>query len=169
MNKLLANRSCLAIILSFLFLSGCGYAFHPKTGGAKKVAVSTFANGTFKPGLEALARDSLLQRLAERKVPVVDPSEADSTLQGTMTRYATDAVAYDIRDISREYRLTITMTAVLKERTSQKTLWEETLSASSYYYTGDNVAATEIAEHDGAIRALEELSQMLASRLMEDF
>ncbi len=169
MNNFLALRSWLAITLSLFLLCGCGYAFRPKTDGAKKVAVSIFVNGTFKPGLETLARDSLLQRLAERKVPVVDPAEADSTLQGTMSRYSIDAVAYDSRDISREYRLTITMTAVLKEKASQKTLWEETLRASSYYYTGDNVAATEIAEHDGAIRVLEELSQMLASRLMEDF
>ena len=169
MNKLLTRRSCLAITLLFLLLSGCGYAFHPKTEGAKKVAVSTFVNRTFKAGLEALARDSLLQRLAERKVPVVDSSEADWTLEGTVTRYTIEAVAYDNRDISREYHLTITITAALKERVSQKTLWEDALSASSYYYTGANVAATKIAEQDGAIRALEELSQMLASRLMEDF
>lgn len=169
MNKLLTRRSFLVIILLLILLSGCGYALRPKTEGAKKVAVSTFANGTFKPGLETIARDLLLQRLAQRKVPIVAPSEADWTLQGTITRYSADGVAYDDRDISREYRLTITISAVLKERVSQKTLWEDALSAFSYYYTGPNVAATEIAEHDGATRALEELSQMLASRLMEDF
>jgi hypothetical protein len=61
------------------------------------------------------------------------------------------------------------MTAVLKERASQKTLWEEDLSASTYYYTGINVAATEIAQTDGTFRALTELSERLTSRLMEDF
>ena len=56
----------------------------------------------------------------------------------------------------------------MKERQSEKTLWEETLTASSYYYTGSNVAGTEIAENHGSTRILEELAQMLVSRLLED-
>jgi len=169
MKKLLARRSCWAIILLFLLLSGCGYAFRPKTEGAKRVAVATFANETFKPGLETLARDLLLQRLAERKIPAAEAPEADWTLEGTITRYSIEPVAFDSQNISREYRLTITIRALLKERVGQKILWEEALSASSYYYTGSNVAATQIAAYDGAFRALKELSGRLTSRLMEDF
>jgi outer membrane lipopolysaccharide assembly protein LptE/RlpB len=169
MKKLLARRSCLAIILLLLLLSGCGYAFRPQTEGAKRVEVATFANETFKPGLEAMARDLLLQRLAERKIPVAEPPEADWTLEGTITGYSISPVAFDSRNISREYRLSIAIKALLKERVSQKVLWEDTLSAVSYYYTGSNVAATQIAAYDGAFRALKELSGRLTSRLMEDF
>jgi outer membrane lipopolysaccharide assembly protein LptE/RlpB len=163
------HRSCWVLILLCLLLSGCGYAFRPKTEGMQKVEVLTFANETFKSGLEVAARDLLLQRLARRKFPVATASDADCTLKGTITRYSTDPVAFDTGDISRQYRLTISINAALKDRRSGKTVWEETLSAIAYYYTGPNVAATEIAERHGSARALDELSDMLSSRLTEDF
>jgi hypothetical protein len=168
MMKSSAYRSCVVLFVLCILLCGCGYSFRHEAGGAKRIEVATFTNGTYKPGLEVLARDLLLQRLAERKMLVTSGPEADWILKAAITRYSSDPVAFDVRDISRQYRLTISMEAALKERQSEKTLWEETLTASAYYYTGSNVAGTEIAENHGSTRILEELSRMLVSRLLED-
>jgi len=99
----------------------------------------------------------------------VDEKGADLILKGTIVGYSIEPVAFDVRDISRQYRLTISIYISLRERGSKKALWEEILSASSYYYTGPNVAATEIAQNGASRRTIEELAQMVASRLTEVF
>jgi hypothetical protein len=167
---LLNHRIVLVYILMMCFLWGCGYTLGPPSGHAEKVALYAFSNETFKPGLEVSARDVLLQRLAAQRVPLATDSQGAAwTLKGTITRYSTEAVAFDARDISRQYRLVITINFVFQEKEGQRTLWEESLTASSYYYTGSDVAATEIAENHACIRAIEELSQMVATRMMEVF
>lgn len=158
------------LLLLFAFLAGCGYVVGFRSEETKTLSVSVFSNDTFKPGLEVLARDILLQKLTEIKAPLVrDPQGADRVLKGTVIRYSKDAVAFDAEEVSRQYRLSISVTFVLAERGTQKVSWEETANAASYYYTGPNVATTEISEYGAGVRALEEISQFMANRLLEGF
>ncbi|MDH7499345.1 MAG: LptE family protein [candidate division NC10 bacterium] len=162
----LTLRFFLALLSSGLLLWGCGYHFGP---ASRTMKISTFSNGTFKPGLEILARDLIVQRLREGKVPLVESQGADLILKGTIVGYSAESVAFDVRDISRQYRLTISLSVSLREGAKEKAIWEEVLTASSYYYTGPNVAATEISERKASTQALEELARMVTSRLIEVF
>lgn len=162
----LSIRFFLALLSSGFLLLGCGYTFGPKS---RAMGISTFSNGTFKPGLEILARDLILQRLTEQRVSLVDSQGANLILRGTILRYSTEPVAFDVEDISRQYRLTISLGVSLRERAKEKAMWEEILTASSYYYTGPNVAATEISESKASTQILQELARMVASRLAEVF
>jgi hypothetical protein len=145
-------------------LFGCGYAFGPRSAA---IGISPFSNETFKPGIEILARDLILQRLAEGNASVVEEKRAELILKGAVVRYSIDPVAFDFRDISRQYRVTISINFSVAEKAGGKASWEETLSASSYYYTGPDVAATEIAENRASNQALQELAKMVAVRLRE--
>lgn len=145
---------------------GCGYAFGPRSTA---ISISPFSNETYKPGLEILARDLILQRLVERNTSVVDERRAELILKATVVRYSIDPVAFDFRDISRQYRVTISINFSVREKAGGRASWEEILSASSYYYTGPDVASTEIAENNASNQALQELAKTVAVRLTEVF
>lgn len=59
------------------------------------------------------------------------------------------------------------MSFIVKEEKDQRNLWEETLNVSSNYYTGPDVASTATSETQASIKALEEISQWVAVRLLE--
>ena len=158
------------LLLLLAFLAGCGYVVGFKSEETKTLGLPGFSNHTFKPGLEVLARDLLQEKLTKMKVPLVrDPQGADRVLKGTVTSYSKDAAAFDAEQVSRQYRLTISVDFVLTDKGSERTSWEETVSGTSYYYTGPDVATTEISEYEASVRALEEVSQFLANRLLEGF
>jgi outer membrane lipopolysaccharide assembly protein LptE/RlpB len=161
---IICRRSLTALVLAGSLLAGCGYSFQSQP---RLVAVPTFSNKTFRPGLEIRARDLVLQRLSERNISVTAEEEAELTLKGSILAYSIEAVAFDARDISRQYRVNITARFSVQGRKGTEPFWEEVFSASSYYYTGPNVAATEMAEKRASDQAMEEISRSVVLRLME--
>lgn len=131
------------------------------------MAVLPFSNKTFKPGLEIRARDLVLRELSERDISLIAEKEAELTLKGCILDYSIEPVAFDARDISRQYRLNLTVCFSLEEKGNPDTIWEETFGASSYYFTGPNVVATEMAERKACDEVLQEISRFVAVRVAQ--
>ncbi len=89
------NRA-LFLIASFFTLTGCGYTLQTSKGaalrseGIERIYIAPIKNKSFKPGVENLAYNSLVQIMAAgRRVRLVDrASEADAILEGEVSQAA---------------------------------------------------------------------------------
>lgn len=87
------KRAALSLLsISCLFLAGCGYTLQTSKGvalkaeGVERIYIAPIKNKSFKPGVENLAYNKLVQVVAAgRRVRLVDhPNQADAILLGTV-------------------------------------------------------------------------------------
>ena len=102
----LASFSCrlcgetLLLIFCLVLLWGCGYQLTDKEThlppGITSIAIPTFANQTFEPGVEIPFTQAFLKEfIRDRRVKVLDKGEADSILEGTIKSFSLQSVSYD--------------------------------------------------------------------------
>ena len=142
--------------LCFLLFTGCGYQMVGKEThlppGLTSVAIPTFANQTFEPGIEVPFTQGFLREfIQDRRVKVLDRGDADSTLEGVIKYFSIASVSYDQSGFVLEYQTTVIIDVTLKKRTGE-IIWKESdLSETRYYRASSNVLFNE-ASKDLAIR-----------------
>ncbi len=93
--------------------------------GLNSVAIPTFKNQTFEPGIEVPFTQAFLREfIQDRRVNVVDRAEADSVLEGIIKYFSIYSVSYDKSGFVMEYQTNVILDLTLKDRTG-KVLWEE--------------------------------------------
>ncbi len=136
------------LIFCLTLLWGCGYQLTgSKTHvppGITSVAIPTFVNQTFEPGIEIqFTRAFLNDFITDRRVKVVDRGQADSVLEGTIKSFRISSVAYDKDGFVSEYRTTVVVDLTLKRRNGE-VLWKENnLSESRWFRTSSGVLLNE--------------------------
>jgi hypothetical protein len=101
MSLLLNKTGILALtLLCFSLASGCGYQMAGREThippGLTSIAIPTFVNQTFEPGIEIPFTQAFLREfILDKRIKVVDRSEADSTLEGVIKSFNTYSVSYD--------------------------------------------------------------------------
>jgi len=86
-------------IFCLVLLVACGYQMVGKEThvppGLNSIAIPTFKNQTFEPGIEILFTQAFLNEfIQDRRVKVVSRAEADSILEGVVKHFYTSSVAY---------------------------------------------------------------------------
>lgn len=134
----------------------------------QKVYVKTLHNQTKEPGLEAIVTDALIQEFWHwNKVKVVNRSEAEAVLSGTITDYIADQpLSFDQDRNIREYELSIHLDMQLKEASTGKIFWQKKgeIIESSYQYFKNDLAETRAEEKKAQMKA----AQNLAKRLLDE-
>ena len=111
----------MAPVFFLLCFSGCGYQMVGKEThvppGIGSVAIPTFKNNTFEPGIEIPFTQAFLQEfISDRRVKVVNRSEADCVLEGVIKYFYSVSVTYNRSGQVQEYLTTVTMDVTLKNR-----------------------------------------------------
>jgi outer membrane lipopolysaccharide assembly protein LptE/RlpB len=156
--------------LCFLLFTGCGYQLVGKEThvppGLTSVAIPTFANRTFEPGIEvSFTRGFLKEFIQDRRVRVVDRSQADSVLEGVITSLQIYSVAYNSSGLATEYQTTVVIDLVLKKRTGE-TLWvERNVSETRWYKASSGVFTSEFSK----AAAIEQIGKYIAERVRNRF
>jgi len=161
-------------ILCFFLLLGCGYQLVGKEThvppGLTSVAIPTFANQTFEPGIEVpFTRGFLREFIQDRRVKVLDRGDADSTLEGIIKYLSIASVSYDASGFVLEYQTTVIIDVTLKKRTGE-IIWKESdLSETRYYRASSNVLLSE-ASKDLAIQQIGTfVGERVRNRFFYDF
>ncbi|PIX22028.1 MAG: hypothetical protein COZ69_12140, partial [Deltaproteobacteria bacterium CG_4_8_14_3_um_filter_45_9] len=86
--------------LCLFLLMGCGYQMVGKEThvppGLNSIAIPTFKNQTFEPGIEVPFTQGFLKEfILDRRVKVVDRTGADSILEGIVKSFNIYSVSYD--------------------------------------------------------------------------
>ena len=169
-NSELRTCSGLFFIIWIALLLGCGYQLvgketHVPTG-LTSVAIPTFANQTFEPGIEVPFTQGFLREfIRERRVKVVDRSEADSILEGVIKNLQIYSVAYDRSGLATEYQTTVVVDLTLKKRNGE-ILWKEIdVSESRWFRASSSVLTGE----SNRAAAIQEIGKFIAERMRNRF
>ena len=161
---------CVFLCFSFFIPWGCGYQMVGKEThvppGLNSLAVPTFKNQTFEPGIEVPFTQGFLKEfIRDRRVNVVDRKEADSILEGAIKAFYIFSVSYDKSGLALEYEVRLVLDLTLKKRTGE-VLWEEkNFSETRWFRASSNVLTNEANK---AI-TLQQIGRFAAERIRNRF
>ncbi len=158
------------LILCMMPLAACGYRMVGKEThvppGLNSVAVPTFKNRTYEPGIEVPFTQAFLKEfILDRRVNVVDRTKADSILEGFITDFRIYSVSYDRSGLVLEYQARVILDLTLKDRTG-RVLWEEkNFSETQWFRASSNVLTNETNK----AAAIQKIGRLVAERLRNRF
>jgi hypothetical protein len=157
-------------IISLVLLVACGYQMVGKEThvppGLSSIAIPTFKNETFEPGIEIQCTQAFLNEfIQDRRVKVVSRAEADSILEGVVKSFTIYSVAYDRSGFVLQYQIGVVVDLSLKDRTG-KVLWEEKGLGESQWFRASSSGVTNEAAKQVAIQ---KTAGSMAERIRERF
>jgi len=153
-----------------VLITGCGYQMVGKgthvPPGLNSIAIPTFKNQTFEPGIEVPFTQAFLREfIQDRRVNVVDRAEADSVFEGIIKYFSIYSVSYDKSGFVIEYQTNVILDLTLKDRTG-KVLWEEKGFSETRWFRASSSGVTNDAAKQVAIQ---ETGKLAAERLRSRF
>ena len=157
-------------VITMILLMGCGYQMVGKEThlppGITSIAIPTYQNKTFEPGIEIPFTQGLLKEfILDRRVKVVDRAQADSILEGVVTNFYMYAVSFDLSGYAQEYQTLVVLDLTLKDRTG-KVFWQENGFTESRWFRASSQILTNEANKQIAIQ---ETGRFVAQRLRTRF
>lgn len=166
---------CLVLFAALILGVGCGYRpmvqdTESRFGEGKTVSISIFANKTYRPNLENILLNHLIDEFARRRgLKVGVTGSSDYTLSGEVLTYGKLAISYTGYDIVKEYRATMTLTATLRKNSTQAVVWRGNLSWSQDFPANTDIAIQQNSE-DAAIQEIcRRLAPQIYLKIAEDF
>ena len=130
--------------------------------GLNSLAIPTFVNQTFEPGIEVFFTQAFLKEfIQDRRVKILDRSEADSILEGVIKDFQIYSVAYDRSGLATEYQTTVVIDLTLKKRTGEILWRENNISETRWYRTSSSVLISE----SNRAAAIQEIGRFIAERI----
>lgn len=160
------------IIFIFIMISGCGYHIAGKggemPGGVKELTIPVFVNATSKPDIEATLTAAFVSEFVNT-VEVVD--DADSLMQGTIVSYTLTPISYSKDDVNQEYRLTVVIALVVRDKETGKIHWAEGDITDYEDYTVNiaDVNATKEMEAAALRKLSKDTARLVKERMLEGF
>jgi outer membrane lipopolysaccharide assembly protein LptE/RlpB len=118
--------AAVGILFVAICLAGCGYrigSVNPNDP-IKTIYIPNVKNKTTEPGIEARATNKIVTAFQiDGSYTVVNQDDADAILEVTLNSYNRSAIRYDKMDVTREYRLTIGASCVLRDAKSNKIIY----------------------------------------------
>ncbi|MEI9477344.1 MAG: LptE family protein [Deltaproteobacteria bacterium] len=163
-------RKKLGPIMLCLLLVGCGYQLTgSKTHlppGVTSIAIPTFVNQTFEPGVEIPFTQAILKEfIQDRRVKILDKAQADSVLEGTIKSFGFQSSAYDENGLVFEYQATVVVDLILRGRDGEILWRENNLSETGWYRTSSSVLTNEASKS----AALQNIGALVAERVRNRF
>ena len=160
----------LLTLLCIVLVGGCGYQLVGKEThlppGITSIAIPTFINKTFEPGIEALFTQAFLREfILDRRVKVVDRKEADSILEGVIKTCSFYAVSFDRSGFAIEYQVNMVVDVTLKKPNGEILWSEKNLSETSWYRASSNVLTHEASKDV----SFQEIGRLMAARIRNRF
>jgi len=154
----------------FLLMMGCGYQMVGKEThvppGLNSIAIPTFKNQTFEPGIEVQFTQGFLKEfILDRRVNVVDRAQADSVLEGIVLSFNFFSVAYDRSGLVLEYQVNVLLDLTLKKRTGEVLWTEKGLSETWWFRASSDVLLNEANK----AAALQQIGRLAAERIKTRF
>jgi outer membrane lipopolysaccharide assembly protein LptE/RlpB len=161
----------LLLVLCLVVLWGCGYHLTGKEthlpSDVNSIAIPTFVNNTFEPGIEIPFTQAFLNEfIRDKRVKVTDQEKADSILEGTIKALHTSSVSYSGGGLAEEYRVTVTVDVVLIRRGGE-VLWRENSLSETWWYR--TTSSSALVNEGNRFVALQNVGALMAERVRNRF
>ncbi len=170
----------LFVFLALGVLAGCGYTTKSllpeniRRVGAAPVKNSIDLSAeisdktpfrVYRPGLEVELTNAIINRyIFDGTLKVSSLEKADALLEASLVDYRRDALRYSEGEDVQEYRLSVTLEAVFKDRLDGKTLWSKRITGDTTFFLAGPRA---ISEDQAATRAVEDASRRVVEATIE--
>ena len=157
-------------LLCFLLPIGCGYQMVGKgthiPPGITSIAIAYFVNQTLEHGIEVPFTQGFLKEfIFGRKIRVVNQSEADSILEGTIKSFNISSVSYNRSGFALEYQTTVVIDLTLRKKTGEIIWTVKDLSDSRTYRTSSNILVSE----SNKTEAIQSMGRFMAEAIRNRF
>lgn len=169
-SNLIKNLLWFLSLSCFLAITGCGYQMTGKEThvppGLTSVAIPTFKNQTFEPGVEIPFTQAFLNEfIQDRRVNVVGRAEASSVLEGVVKYFRIYSVSFDQSGFVVEYQTDVILDIALKDRAG-KVLWREKDVSESAWFRASSSGLISEANKQAAIQVA---ARLVAGRMRNRF
>ena len=157
-------------ILVMVLLWGCGYQLVGKEThlppGITSIAIPTFVNRTYEPGIEVPFTQAFLDDfIRDKRIKVVDKAAADSVLEGTIHSYRLSTGSTDPQGFVSEYRATVVVDLTLK-RPNGEVIWRENnLSETRWFRTSSSGLINEASQ----FQVIRQIAALVSERVRNRF
>jgi len=140
-----------------LLLGGCGYSFRGNLPPhIQTVAVPVFVNRTQEPAVENIMTAAVVNAFSSSgRLRVAPLGQADAVLEGEITGYSLQALAFDRNVNIQEYRLLVTPNLVFRDARRGGVLWKQDglQEKGDFRLAGQaGSVVTTIGREEGAVR-----------------
>jgi len=160
------------IMLSFGTLLGCTYSFHGSSmpSHIKTIAVVPFRNRTLEPGVETQLTNGVVDVFADdSRIRLGNPGDANAVVEGEVIGYDHSVFGIGNETQAQEYRVTIRLSVVVKDRVKGKDLWKEPamVAQQAYHLLGSGEGPRN--EREARDAAVAKLVEDILSNTLEDW
>ena len=168
----------LSLLMATLLLVLCGCGYHAPGPGdswvgheGRTLYVDLFANRTTEPYLDSVVTEEIAMQLSRSRLVelVEDRQTADLLLDGTVTGFDSNAVAYDADDRISEYAAVMVVQARLVRRGDGAVLWQGNLQRSETYPAAFDKNLRQEGESLAGRIVAKRIAEDLLSRFLADF
>jgi len=163
----------LALLITLLAISGCGYSVVSRSSGqldGKLLNVQMFANRTYQPNVEAQLRRALLDEIQGSGAGTIAPEQsADMILSGDVESLVIENVAFSAQDKAMMYRVVLTVQANLQERTSGRVIWKTRETVRQEYPANVDTALLRNSRDAAIAASCREMAGRLARQFRQAF
>lgn len=160
------------VVAALLVLGGCGYSLRGTLPGhLQTVAVPVFTNRTAEPGVENVLTQAVVEAFATNgRLRVVRPDVADSILEGEVTGFEVQSIAFDPGANVRQFRVVVRMDLRFRDLKQGTVLFEQKGFQERADFRVSAAVAENIAREDVALRAAAtDIGRAVVSFMVERF
>ena len=164
--------AAVAVLGAALALSGCGYSLRGNLPDhIKTVAVPVFQNRTPVPAVENFLTNAVVNAFSTNgRLRVTSVDRADSVLDGEITNYLLQSIAYDAAANIRQFRLTVTLNLRFRDVRRNEVLFQRTNYSDRADFAVPGTVAETITTSEAALQqAATEIARSVVSFAVERF
>ncbi len=155
-----------------LIEGGCGYSLRGTLPPhLRTVAVPVFRNLTSVPAVENFLTNAVVNAFATNgRLRVVAAAQADAILEGDVTGYSLQSIAFDAAANVQQYRLTVTLNLRFRDVRRNEMLFQRTgYSDRADFAVPGTVAQTIVATETALQLAARDIARSVVSFAIEPF
>jgi outer membrane lipopolysaccharide assembly protein LptE/RlpB len=155
-----------------LAAAGCGYSFRGSLPQhIQTVAVPVFANRTNEPAVENTITRAVVEAFSTNgRLRVVTADRADAILEGEITGYELQSVAFDPAANVRQYRLVVTMNLRFRDMREGRLMYQRTGLQERADFRVPGAVSDTLVREDAALRtAAVDIGRAVVSFTLEPF
>ena len=162
----------LMLAVAALGLGACGYSFRGTLPShVRTVAVPIFLNRTQEPGVESIITRAVVQAFATNgRLRVTRPADADAILEGEITSYGVQGIAFDETLNVQQYRLLVVLNLRMRDVRRSEVLFQQTgVTEQADFRVVGAVSSTIAREETALSQAAAEIARSIVSLAIDRF
>ena len=163
-----------AVVLALVVMaiSGCGYSLRGHLPDhIQTIAVPIFVNRTQEPALDSFITRAVVEAFSTNgRLRLAKIEDADSILEGEITGYAVDSIAFDRNANVQLYRLRLTLNLTMRDLRRNTVLFREANFSEKSDFRVRGAVSQTIAREETALRqAAVDIARAVVSLAVDRF